>query len=87
LSGVTGTAGLAGVIGTAGTTGFVGSIGLAGYAGTIIISLLILAILAESIWRIKVMIGKVKIAALWIHPAIPKVIWFKNPSLMSTRER
>jgi hypothetical protein len=75
---------LVGLAGLTGTTGFVGSIG---FAGTTIMSLLILAILAESIWRIKVTIGNVKAAALWIHPAMPKVMKFKNPSLMSTRER
>jgi hypothetical protein len=88
--GLTGTAGFDGSTGVAGLAGVTGVTGFDGSTGAtygIAISLLILAILAESIWRIKVTIGNIKIAALWITPAIPRVIKFKNPSLMSMRAR
>ena len=92
--GLTGTAGSSGVAGLTGVTGVAGLAGVTGVAGVafgptygMLISLLILLILAESIWRIKVTIGNIKVTALWINPAIPKVIKFKNPSLMSIKAR
>jgi len=89
--GLTGTAGSTGVAGLAGVTGVTGLAGVtAGVTGPtygILISLLILLILVESIWRIKVTIGNIKMTAFLTTPAIPRVIKFKNPSLKSMRAR